>query len=67
LVIPESQHLETLRMQPLGALTIVLDLLGVLPTVQLDDQFALEGDEVDDVWSDWGLPTEFDIGQLPTS
>jgi len=55
-----------LPLQPSGALEVVLPSFGrvVLAAVNLDHKFVLEGDEVDGVRADGGLPAELGSAEL---
>ena len=57
-IIPESNHPEALRVQPVGAAIIFLGLLSLLSAIQLQDQPVLEADEIGDEWTDLSLSTE---------
>jgi hypothetical protein len=57
-VVPEAQDGKALDFEPVGAPSIVLSLVSVLATVDLDDQLALQADEVDDEWTQRLLATE---------
>lgn len=55
LVIPEPKYSEPLRFQPLGPPRVVLDLLGMLPAIQLDNEPRFKTGKVDDIFSKRGL------------
>src|SRR5882762_4808613 len=61
--IPEAQHVKPSCSQPSVAAAIIA-ALGMLATVELDDQLALEADEVDDVMTELLLPPKLEGGQL---
>ena len=56
--IPETDNLKTLALQKGRACAILLDLLGVLSAVELDDKPMLPAAKVSDVRTDGLLPTE---------
>ena len=58
LVVPEPQHPESLRLQPLGAQPVITNLLPVMTSVYLDDQSLLEAGEVHYIAAQGCLPPE---------
>ena len=64
IVIPESNYLKALRLQPSSSGFIVFGLLRVLPAVEFDNKFGFESDEIHDVSSDGGLPSKLDVAKL---
>jgi hypothetical protein len=66
-MIPKPEHLEPLRVQPVGAPGIVIGLLRVLTAIKLDHQPALKADEVDNERSDRGLPSKPAPAELSVS
>jgi hypothetical protein len=65
-MVPESQNTEALRSQPVGSLAIILFGIGfvVLPSVQFNNQFAIEASEVDNEMPNGCLPTKFEFLEL---
>jgi hypothetical protein len=47
-MVPESQHLVTQRFEVDRSLLILRDLVKVLPSIDLDNQFDLQTQEIDD-------------------
>jgi hypothetical protein len=66
IVIPESQHTIPSFIQPKRATPVVLNLLHMLTTIQLDNQPALEATEVNNKTLDTMLPAK-PIAKLPTA
>jgi len=60
IVVPEPQHRVALATQPVIPAAIC-HALGVLPTVNLNDQLAVETNEIDYIRSDRRLPLELQI------
>lgn len=62
--VPETQGLEAFSAQNLITNGVVFSLLalGVLVTIQFDDQPSIETDEVEDVAPKWGLPADMEAG-----
>jgi len=58
-IIPEPQHAKPLIGKPAAALDIRLSAI-VLATIDLNDQFSLEADEIDNVSPHNCLSLEFD-------
>ena len=58
IVIPEPQDAISSSLKPARTLQIVLDLLKVLPTVQLNDQSTLETTEINNKTFNTMLPTK---------
>jgi hypothetical protein len=63
IVIPESKHEVTHRLQDSGSIRITFSVVIVLTTVKLHDQFGVRAEEVDDKAIDRRLPLEFPAGQ----
>jgi hypothetical protein len=62
-VIPESKHEVTHRLQDSGSIRITFSVVIVLTTVKLHDQFGVRAEEIDDKAIDRRLPLEFPSGQ----
>lgn len=62
--VPETQGLEAFSAQNLITYGVVFGLfgIGVLITIQFDDQSSIETDEVEDVSSKWRLPADVKAG-----
>ncbi len=63
-VIPESNYLKALRLQPSSSGFIVFGLLRVLSSVKFNNKFGFESDEIHDVISDGGLPAKLNVPKL---
>jgi len=59
IIVPEAQYTITLRFEEPGPSIVVGCSLGVLPAIQLDNQFFSETGEVREVGSDRHLPPPF--------
>ena len=57
--IPKSQHLISLRRER-GIACVVLWIIGVLTTVNFDDELPLATNEIDDIGANRLLPNEFE-------
>jgi len=66
LVVPEAQDAETLCAEE-GVAVEVATVLGVLASVDFDDEFRLEADEIKDVATQWYLAAELCPGELAVS
>src|SRR5262249_5173495 len=62
-VIPESKHEVTHRLQDSGSIRITFSVVIVLTTVKLHDQFGIRTEEIDDKTIDRRLPLELPSGQ----
>ena len=62
-VIPESKHEVTHRLQDSGSVRITFSVMIVLTTVKLHDQFGVRTEEIDDKAIDRRLPLELPAGQ----
>src|SRR5262245_19261504 len=62
-VIPESKHEVTHRLQDSGSIRITFPVVVVLTAVKLHDQFGIHAEEIDDKAIDRRLPLEFPAGQ----
>ena len=62
-VIPESKHEVTHRLQDPGSIRIAFSVVVVLIAIKLHDEFGIRADEVDDKAIDRRLPFEFPPGQ----
>ena len=58
IVIPETQYLETLRLQPGRARLIAGFQIHVLTAIHFDDQLSFEAHKVDDVFANGLLALE---------
>src|SRR5262249_43222469 len=65
----ESKDFESFGAQPLVAAPIVrlLPLLVVLPAIELNDDAAVETDEIDDVLAQWHLPPKLESRKAAAS
>jgi hypothetical protein len=59
-VVPESNDVISRFLQSLGSDGVFRTVLGMLSAVDLDDQFQIERDEINNVAGDRLLPFEFD-------
>jgi hypothetical protein len=57
-VIPESKHEVTHRLQDSGSIRITFPVVVVLTAVKLHDQFGIHAEEIDDKAIDRRLPFE---------
>ena len=57
-VIPESKHEITHRLEDSRSVRITFALLAVLTAIELDDQFGIRAEEIDDKAVDLHLPLE---------
>ena len=64
--VPKTKDQEPLLLKPAIACCIALMLRkrSVLPAVEFDDDAVIEGDEIDDVSSNWSLAPELDSRNL---
>ena len=62
-VIPESKHEVTHRLQDSRSIRITFSVVIVLTTVKLHDQFGIRTEEIDDEAIDRRLPLELPSGQ----
>jgi hypothetical protein len=67
LVVPESKHTKTLRLEPVSACLIALRRLRVLSAIDLQDAAPREADEIDDVRTKRDLPPKSVAGELLSS
>jgi hypothetical protein len=67
IVVPEAQHPKTTRSEKHVSTGIVVRLLGMLASVQLDDDGSLKAREVADIGSDRMLSAEFEACQLTSA
>jgi hypothetical protein len=63
-VVPEADHLEALSFKPSGS---VRRIVGVLCSVDFDDQPPFETDKIDDVTPDLLLSSKFHPMQAPVA
>ncbi len=63
IVIPESQHEVPHGFQGFGSVCIALSILGMLATIDLDDELRVGADKVDDESIDWDLPLELQASE----
>ena len=63
-VVPEAQHAIAFIFQ--NARPFGIDLLAMLPAVDLDDQAMTVTGEVSDVMADWHLTTKAGVGEAFT-
>jgi hypothetical protein len=66
-MIPDPNQGVTSAPDKLCSAIILIQLVGVLRTVELDNKLRLETKEVSDEWSDWMLPTELESLKLPAA
>jgi hypothetical protein len=64
-MIPKSKHHKSLRSQPIVAFAIVFGLLSVLSAIDFDHDPLLQTHEINNVWTQRMLPTEFVTTELP--
>jgi hypothetical protein len=62
-VIPESKHEITHRLQDSGSIRITFSVVIVLTAIKLHDQFGIRAEEIDDKTIDWRLTLELPSGQ----
>jgi hypothetical protein len=67
LVVPESQHTITERLEEGSPLSVGPGLHRMLPTVELHDHLQLTAAEVDDVCADRDLARELRAQQAPVT
>ncbi len=60
LVVPEAKHLEFLTFKPTGPLRVLLGSVGMLATIEFDDQTCREADEIDDIFAYGRLPAKLE-------
>ena len=66
-VVPEAQHSKTTRSEKCVPTHVVVGLLGMLTSIQLDDDGSLKASEVADIRSDRMLSAEFESCQLTST
>lgn len=64
-MVPEADHLETLRFEESRARGI--GFCAVLSAIDLDNQPRVKADEIRDVGGDNNLPSEFSAAELPVA
>ena len=64
-VIPNSKHKVTHRLQDSGSIPITFSVGVVLTTIELHDQFGIRAEEIDDKAIDRRLPLELASLQSP--
>jgi hypothetical protein len=64
-VVPESQYAKSALGENCAALRVEVDAIGVLCTVDFDNQVGLDTNEVDDVAADWNLSPKLEPRQAP--
>jgi hypothetical protein len=64
IIVPETQHAVTHGLQILGPMLVVIRLLRMLTTIQLNNQHGLRTDEIDDVTAYFVLPSELPSRQV---
>jgi hypothetical protein len=64
-VIPKPKYSKALSSQPIVAFAIVIDLLDMLSTINLDDESLLQTDKINNVWTQRLLPTKLVTTELP--
>ena len=67
IVVPKAQHAKPVRSEKGISLRIVVRLLDMLASIQLDDDMRLDTREIADVWTDRVLSAKFEAGQLPST
>src|SRR5689334_12856255 len=65
-VVPETEHEITHRLQHCRALFILTSANCMLTTVELDDQFRISANKIQDEAIDWHLPLEFPCRESAT-
>ncbi len=63
-VVPETDDVIPALFQRSRSLGIQLSSFAVLTTIDLDDQFSFERNEVDNISCEWDLSFEFDAPKL---
>jgi len=66
-MIPESYDMVARLLQNSGSRCICLDSLGMLTAVDLDDDFQIQSDKIDDVACDGLLAFELDAVEAPAA
>lgn len=66
-MIPETQHLIALCIQPTSSRLIIGSIVHVLPTIQLNDQAPRMTNKIDDIVTYDYLPFEFQSHQAMTA
>jgi hypothetical protein len=66
-VIPESTHEITHRLQDSGSIPITFSVVGVLTAIELHNQLGIRAEEIDDKAVDRHLPLELPSIQLPVA
>jgi len=64
-VVPEAQDAKAGLLQDFGSGGIICGLVGMLPAIQLHDQFGLEAGEVGEIAVDRDLSAELEAVELP--
>lgn len=58
LIVPKAQHNEAPRLQERGTRSVCINAFRVLASVQFNDNLSIQANEIDDVVTEWMLPTE---------
>ena len=66
-MIPKSKHAITQYLEIFSPLQVVLDLFGMLATIDLDDNFGLHAEEIHDVGSKDLLTSKLDALESSTA
>src|ERR1700684_812441 len=64
-MIPESYDVVSGFFEHFGPHDVLLNPLGMLPTIDFNDQFDIERDKIDDIACDRLLPFELDAFESP--
>jgi hypothetical protein len=64
-MIPESYDVISRFLEYLGPRSVLLSPLGMLPTINFDDEFQIQRNKIDDITCDWLLPFELDAIEPP--
>ncbi len=63
-IVPKSQYTKTLRLQPGSPALIFFNLLVMLASIHFDDQALFKANKINDVSSQYLLPSKFRGGHL---
>ncbi len=67
LVIPETQNLESSRLQPSITHSVFVTAFSMLPTVQFDNNPAFEANKIHDIWAQRLLSPEFETFDMTSA
>ena len=62
-MVPEANDAITAASEKRRPLSILVDPIGVLSAVELDDELAFETTRVDDITTDWYLPAKLQVAE----